>query len=120
MNGSVTLEPLPVPFTITPSGQNCAGTSIGLNGSESGINYILILDGTLFIDTIAGNGGVLDFGPQITTGTYTILGYNATTNCQQTMTGISVINSVPTAFNLTPAGITCIGAIIGLDNTETA
>jgi len=119
MNGSVTLEPLPVPFTITPSGQNCAGTSIGLNGSESGINYILILDGTLFIDTIAGNGGVLDFGPQITTGTYTILGYNATTNCQQTMTGISVINSVPTAFNLTPAGITCIGAIIGLDNTET-
>ena len=118
MNGSVVVSPLPVLFTMTPAAGGCTNSPIGLNGSELNVNYVLVLNGTLYLDTIPGTGGVITFGNQPTTGTYTVIAYNTTTNCQSTMNGSVVLVAAPTAYNMTPAGVACVGAVIGLDNSE--
>jgi len=118
MNGSVLVNPLPVAFTITPAGANCMGTLIGLNGSEMNVNYILLLNSSIHIDTIPGTGSAISFGTQVTTGTYSIIAINTLTNCQALMNGTTIIQQSPIVYNLTPAGIDCAGAIIGLDNSE--
>ena len=119
MNGNIVIDPSPVAYTITPSGNHCPGTLVGLNGSGTGINYILILDGSILVDTLAGTGAAISFGAQLTAGSYTVLASNATTLCQSSMNGTSQIIPAPIAFNLTPAGIICTGTAIGLDNSET-
>ena len=118
MNGNAVLQPLPLVFTVSPQGMQCAGTSVTLNGSQAGINYVLVLDNTFNIDTIAGNGSVLDFGPQSVTGTYTILAIGGASSCQAAMSGAMQIMAFPAFFNMTPAGITCATATVGLDGSE--
>lgn len=118
MNGNAVLQPLPLSFAIIQQGTQCAGTSIALNGSQLGTDYVLVLDNIFNLDTIAGTGNVLDFGPQLTTGTYTIVAIGGTTTCQATMTGIVQIVANPTNFNLTPAGLICESTVVGLDGSE--
>lgn len=119
MIDSVTVHPLPVFYTILPAGTHCPGTTIKLNGSETGINYILLRDGIYAIDTMAGTGGILDFGEPMIAGTYTVMAYSTAALCQSVMNGSTIILLGPTTFNITPAGINCIGSAIGLDNSET-
>jgi len=118
MNGSVTLSPLPVAFSISPAGSWCVGTDLGVNGSEPGINYVLILNHSIHIDTIPGNGGTISFGPQFTSGIFTVLAYDPVTNCQAMMNDSTQIKTAPVVFNLTPAGIACSGSALGIDNSE--
>lgn len=118
MNGSVIVNPLPVVYTVNPIGSSCAATAIGLNGSEIGVNYVLVLDGIINLDTIPGNGASVSFGPQVTSGVYTIIAYNPLTNCNQLMNGSASIDAAPISYNITPAGIACVGDAIGLDNSE--
>ena len=119
MADSVTMQPIPVIFTVLPAGIHCPGTDIKLNGSETGINYILLREGVIAVDTLAGTGGILDFGTPIIAGTYSVMAYTTAALCQNVMNGASTIMSSPTSFNITPAGISCIGSSIGLDNSET-
>lgn len=77
MNGQVDIEPAPLMFTIFPQGTQCAGTVITLNGSEVGVSYVLVIDGTFNVDTLAGTGSSLNFGPQFVAGNYTILAFLA-------------------------------------------
>ncbi|MDO9257465.1 MAG: PKD domain-containing protein [Bacteroidales bacterium] len=119
MTGNVEVNPNPIAYTITPSGVRCPGTAIGTDGSETGVNYILVLDGAINIDTLAGNGSPLSFGIQTTSGSYEVIAYNATTLCQTMMNGNTILNPAPIAFNLTPSGIFCTGTTIGIDNSET-
>lgn len=118
MTDSAVIDPLPQVFTTIPAGSHCAGSSIGLNGSEINYNYILVLNGSINLDTIAGTGAMLDFGPQHTAGDYSIVAYNRKSMCSSVMNGNSVILAAPKAFSITPAGISCVGAVIGLDNSE--
>jgi PKD repeat protein len=118
MSDSVTLDPIPVVYTILPSGSHCPGTVITLNGSGIGVNYVLFRDGTIPIDTVAGTGGVINFGTPMIAGTYSVMAYSAVALCQTAMNGTSVIMLSPTAFNVVPAGINCIGSNVGLDNSE--
>ncbi len=118
MTGSVVLQPLPTVFNVAPAGNHCAGTSITLNGSELNLNYILVLNGTVNLDTLAGTGAALNFGPQITAGTYTVVTYSSSTFCEATMSGSSIIDARPILYNLTPSGVACSGDILGLDNSE--
>ena len=118
MTGNVIVNPNPTPFSITPLGANCPGSVIGTNGSETGVNYILVLDGSIFIDTLAGTGSALSFGAQTTSGTYTVVANNNTTLCQTIMSGTTSINQAPSAYNMTPAGVICVGAILGIDGSE--
>ena len=118
MTGDVVINPNPVAYTTTPSGVRCPGTVIGTDGSEAGVNYILVLDGSINIDTIAGYGSPLAFGIQTTPGTYTVIAYNATTLCPTLMNGNTFIKPAPVSFNLTPSGIFCTGTPIGIEDSE--
>ena len=97
---SWTIYPLPSLFTVIGGGSYCAGGSgvnIGLNGSESGVNYQLQFGGSAVGIAVAGTGGILSFGLQTVAGTYTVIAANATTGCQLRMTGNQniVINQLP-------------------------
>ena len=121
MNGNAIINenPLPVTYSIVPTGSHCSGTALGMNGSQSGINYTLLLNGSIPVASIPGTGSVIDFGPQLASGTYTIRAEDAITLCPSIMTGNSIITPLPVIFNVTPAGNNCNTAILGLSGSET-
>lgn len=80
---------------------------------------MLVRDNTFFVDTLAGDGGVIDFGAQFVTGTYTVFAIAGASSCQAAMNGSALIMAFPASFNITPAGITCATATVGLDGSET-
>ncbi|MDD4373952.1 MAG: PKD domain-containing protein [Bacteroidales bacterium] len=109
----VTVNPLPTVFNVTGGGEYCSGgtgVNIGLNGSQSGVNYQLILNGSDFGSPIPGTGNSITFTNNTGAGTYTVRAINATTNCENDMTGSATIsiNPLPTAdagdFQLIPYG----------------
>ncbi|TSA24239.1 MAG: hypothetical protein D4R67_12205, partial [Bacteroidetes bacterium] len=118
MTGTTILTANPTLFTIIPEGDTCSGTSIGLNGSHIGVNYILLLDGVPQ-DTLPGSGNILSFGPQWLGGVYLIRAVNETPDsCDAIMVGSTVIHQLPIAYNVTPAGISCAGDAVGLSNSD--
>ena len=120
MNGSavITEHPLPTVFSIIPAGSHCSGTALGMNGSQTGINYTLLMNGTIPSGTLSGTGSALDFGPQLTDGIYTIRAEDVLTLCPVIMTGTSSITPLPLAFNLTPAGNNCGTVLLGMDGSQ--
>jgi PKD repeat protein len=118
MTGTCILTPLPVAYNIIPQGDTCAGTPIGLNGSQTGINYVLMRD-NIAVMTLPGTGSILSFGPQTISGTYIIRAYNVTPDsCHQLMSGITVIHQGPLAFNVIPTGLSCAGSTVGLSGSQ--
>ena len=111
----LTVNPLPPNYYVFGGGYYCAGTSgatVGLNGSDPGINYILY-NGTTFVDSLYGTGSALFYGPYTAAGTYQIYGVNIATGCINRMSGIAVIgvipDNVPSVNITTPVGDTvCI------------
>jgi hypothetical protein len=140
---TVTAQPLflstvqkPNTYNLTVNGATnvttasvCAGTlsdnvntvSIGLDGSDNGIVYGLILNGsTLVGGTINGNGSPITFPPVSAQGTYTIIA-NSTSCGQQTMTGfvgVSVIQlpGTPSIGVTTPPSCSSANALISVTN----
>lgn len=85
-------------FTVTGSGSYCPGSSplpITLSGSEAGVVYRLMLNGTTVVDSLTGTGSALVFNHGIATSTpniYTVVAYHpATTTCTTPMSGIATI-----------------------------
>lgn len=77
MNGSVDLvyQSLPQPFSLTGGGYFCEGqpgAPIGLEGSEVGVNYLLILNDVISAEQLTGDGDSIDFGFFEVSGTYTV------------------------------------------------
>jgi PKD repeat protein len=120
MNGVANLNPLPDPYSVVPSGDTCAGTSVGLSGSQPGVKYILKRD-TLWLDTLNGTSQPIEFGPQTVPGIYTIVGYDTTTYkfCSNQMLGATVILSNPIAYQIIPMGYACAFDNIGLVHSDT-
>ncbi len=115
MAGSVniTINPLPVIYTVTGGGGYCTGdpgVHIGLSFSSVGIDYHLWYFGTDIL-TVHGSGSGLDFGIQSNSGTYTVTAINTTTGCTSTMAGSAVIsiNPPPVPYNVTGGGNYCLG-----------
>jgi hypothetical protein len=67
-------------------------------------------------NAVAGTGSALSFGPQSTTGTYSVLATNASTGCQQAMNGaVTVSVNQPPVVSIVPSAQTgCTGTIITL------
>ena len=86
---TLTVNPLPTPFNVTGGGQFCAsnGVAVGLDGSESGVNYQLQVDSNPTGSPVAGTGNAISFGNQTTAGNYTVVGVDAITGCPNTMNG---------------------------------
>ncbi|MEI8120127.1 MAG: hypothetical protein WCG68_04495, partial [Actinomycetes bacterium] len=88
----------PTAFTVTGGGTYCsggAGMAVGLDGSESGINYQLLLNGSNTGSPVAGTGSAISFGNQTSGGTYTVLATNTVGSCTNTMTGSVSVTVTP-------------------------
>jgi PKD repeat protein len=98
---TVNVTAAPVPQNVTGGGAYCAiggtGLPIGLDGSETGVDYTLYLDGTPTSNVVAGTGSAISFGNQMSAGTYTVFGANPSTSCSAGMTGSPVITVDPQA-----------------------
>lgn len=112
---SVTVNPAPLQFNVTGGGGLCQGGSgvpVGLSGSETGVSYQLVRDGTTNLGSPqTGTGGTLAFGNQTTTGTYTVVATVVATGCTRTMTGSVTVSSDPFSFTQNPqvTGPFCAG-----------
>ncbi len=111
----VTLIPAPNAYAVTGGsiGYCVGGTgvAVGLANSDIGVNYQMFVDGSAVGGLVSGTGAALNFGLQTTPGTYTIIGTNATTFCDNNMTGSAIvtINSLPVAFGVNGGGTYCVG-----------
>lgn len=123
----VVVNPLPTPFAMTGGGTYCAGGTgvhVGLSSSALGIKYQLYIDGSPSGSPLTGTGSSIDFGSQITPGTYTIVATNNTTLCTNNMPGSVVVATIPlpTAYTVSGGGSYCAGgtgvdiALSGTDN----
>jgi len=128
MTGSATVGvyPLPVAYDVTGGGNYCpggTGVNVGLSGSATGLTYTL-QNGAGPVATMTGTGFSLNFTGVTASGTYTIIASNPATSCSSNMTGTAnvVINTPPTAFNVTGGGNYCLagsGVLVGLDGSVT-
>lgn len=123
MTGSaiVTVNPSPTAFVVSGGGDFCqggAGVAVGLSGSQTGVNYQLVRNGSNNVGApVAGTGAALSFGNQTTAGTYTVVATNATSACQTTMTGNAVVTVSQPPTTATVGGtqtICALGTTAGL------
>lgn len=111
----VTVQALPLPYTITGNTSYCygqQGSLISLNGSESDCWYKLYKNG-MGIANVNGTGYPISFGSQLD-GTYTISGFKNTLGCSTPMNGTLVVTASPLPL---PAG-TIYGNPILCQNTN--
>lgn len=122
----MSIDPLPVPYTVTGGGAYCsggAGVVVGLSGSVSGVNYQLSLTGSPIGSVISGTGSAIDFPSQTGAGSYTVVGTYAATGCQANMSGaVSIsINPLPALHTVTGGGHYCAGGTgvdLGLNGSD--
>ena len=117
-SASVTVNDLPTAYTVGGGGSFCqggTGVEITLSGSQSGVNYQLKKDNANVGNTVAGTGNAISFGNQTAAGTYTVVATNASTSCTKDMTSSAsvIVNSGPTAFNVTGPSNICASVSSG-------
>jgi len=119
---TITVNPLPTTFTITGGGQYCNNpgaipNAVGLSGSQTGVNYQLLVNASPTGAPVAGTGSAITFGPQGTAGTYTVVATNITTGCTQTMTGSVTVSAITCTPSITDP-CTCLNNATTLTNGQ--
>ncbi len=107
----ITVNPIPPLFSVTGGGSYCAGGTaphIYLSGSTVGATYQLKLLGVLTGPILSGTGLVLDFGPVLAAGVYSVVA-TYPTSCSRTMTGTATIIVNPLPVITGPTAL-CVGA----------
>ena len=126
-SATATVTTPPTVYNITGGGAYCPGStgaSVGLDGSETTARYQLRLDGVNVGSPITGTGAVLDFGPQLAQGVYSVMATTLSNSvCSQQMnlfTGVKVLPEI-VAQIVTGGGAYCSGTApsVGLANSET-
>ena len=124
-NAIITVGAPPTVFNVTGGGNYCGatGVEIYLSGSQTGVNYQLMLGASTVGGPLAGTNGQLDFGYHTVNGTYTVVATNAITTCTSNMTGSATITGGPNpaVFNVTGGGSYCgvVGVPVGLSGSQT-
>ncbi len=116
----------PTVYNVTGGGAYClgdAGVSIGLSGSQVGVNYQL-KNGALNVGSpVAGTGSAISFGNQLAVGNYTVTATKVATSCVLNMSGSAtvVVNPLPTVYNVNGGGTICpgTGAPITITGSDT-
>jgi hypothetical protein len=111
MSGSVTIvaTPLPALFAVSGGGNYCAGGAglhVMLSGSNTGVSYQLMIGSMPVGAAMAGTGSAIDFGAQLSPGSYTVMATNNTSGCTNMMTGSATINvnSLPAVYTVNSSG----------------
>jgi hypothetical protein len=103
---STVVKPIPTAYAVTGGGSYCqgaAGVLVGLSQSTSGVIYKLVLNGIDTVATLTGDGNPLNFGLQITAGSYTIIGRNPAPNsCKEPMLGSATVTILPLPADAQP------------------
>ncbi len=124
---TISINPPPVVYSVTGGGSYCAGGTgvhVGINNSQSGINYTLYNGVTAVSGPWAGSGSSHDFGLLTAVGVYTIKAISAISGCSINMSGSATVgtNPLPTLYNVTGGGGYCAGGTgvnIGLSGSAT-
>ena len=110
----------PTAFNVTGGGGYCTGGSgvgIGLDSSQSNVNYQLFLNvSTPVGSSVPGTGSPISFGTNITAaGTYTVTATTATGGCTNNMTGDATvtINPLPVASVTGQSNVQCFATSTG-------
>ncbi|HPE57888.1 MAG TPA: PKD domain-containing protein, partial [Bacteroidales bacterium] len=112
MDDQTTIQAAPAIFNLVPNGIGCASQTLSLDGSETGVKYLLYQNGQL-IDSVTGLAtGTITFSTYSDIGIYTAKAkfdeMNGALPCWSDMNGSYEIISYPTAFTLSPLpGIYC-------------
>ena len=129
MGGSalISINSLPTVFSVNGGGTYCeggAGKAVGLNGSQTGVNYQLKLGASNVGSPVAGTGLAISFGLKTAAGTYTVVATGTTTPaCSSDMGGSAavVVEANPTTFDVTGGGTYCAGGsgvVVGLSGSQ--
>ncbi len=118
---NITVFPTPNVYNVTGGGSFCSGVGgvvVGLNNSQSGVNYQLY-NGTSAVGSLRpGTGAAFNFSTVTASGTYSVVGIGS--YCTANMSGTATVsaNPVPTVsgtiYTVAPAGsISLSGSVSG-------
>lgn len=104
-------EECPEQFLVSGGGGFCNGDTgqvVSLSGSGSGIRYTLLLNDTIRLDTLEGDGGPLHWSPLTVEGRYTVEAENPLESCVVMMIDTAAIGvwALP-ALSIDAVSITC-------------
>jgi len=89
----------PLVYNLTGNTSYCQGGQgviIGIDNSQIGVNYQLLLNGNPVGSAVSGTGTAIDFGYQLSAGTYTVIATNATyTYCKTLMNNSIDVSIIP-------------------------
>jgi len=95
----VMVNPLPQAFTVSASSptfcEGGTGVTINLNGSQTGVNYQLLLNGVNSGVPVGGTGIGLAWTNQAVAGVYSIVATDNSTSCTNVMNGSAVVAMDP-------------------------
>ncbi|REK00382.1 MAG: hypothetical protein DWQ39_12060, partial [Bacteroidetes bacterium] len=125
-HAEVVVYPALTQFSITGSNYICqgsSGTALGLNGSQTGVNYQLRRNGVNQGSAVSGTGSAISFGIQNLAGTYTVNAIHATIGCVVQMGASHELQLVPVptlnSVSATPGSI-CPGQSSSLSSSGTS
>ncbi len=112
-NVIISVNPAPAVYNVTGGGVTCQfgnGVAVGLDGSQAGVYYQLMLDGNATGVVEVGTGSAISFGTYSVAGTYTVESVSLTT-CEYVMNGSAVITVTPLPqVSLSPFTSVCEGS----------
>ncbi len=117
---SITVNPLPIIYTVLGTAAYCAGDTgvhVTMSSSDLGISYQLYKGLSLIGAAHAGTSLPLDFGLDTAAGTYTAVATNSVTGCANNMAGSAVISINPLPAAITGIKNVCVGSTIVLSDT---
>ena len=102
-------------FNVTGGGSLCSGgpgAPVGLDGSQTGVSYQLVLNGTTNVGSaVTGTGSAINFPVQTTAGSYTVTANTSIGGCTSNMTGSAVVAVTPSpGITLSGNPAVCSGA----------
>ncbi|MEI6899919.1 MAG: Omp28-related outer membrane protein [Bacteroidota bacterium] len=108
---TVTVSAAPAVHNTTGGGAYCStggtGMPVGVDGSETGVNYTLYKNGTATTNIVPGTGAAISFGNQTQAATYTVVAApSGSGTCSTNMNGNAVVTIDTQVPNVpaTPSG----------------
>jgi PKD repeat protein len=96
---AITIHPDPTAYIVTGGGAYCAqggtGSPVGLDDSETGVDYTLYFNGSVTTNVVSGTGSAISFGDQTGAGDYTVSAVNVNAGCDNMMTGTATVTIDP-------------------------
>jgi hypothetical protein len=97
--GTLTVNANSAIYNVTGGGPYCAatgvGVTVGLDGSDSSVEYQLEVNGNPTGAPVTGTGGAISFTNETTVGVYTVIASNVTSGCTATMNDSATVSLNP-------------------------